>query len=304
LATSRLTLPSQFPAVTARSVGGLALLGRPSGIFDGRGCVEQWPLSDRALLPAASLHRFVCTITLALWTFEDAPVLLAANRDEQFGRPAEQPRQRDWEATVVAPKDSEAGGTWLGYNEHGVLVAVTNRWTDRTLAGERSRGLLVRDALACESAERAVRLVERELDERSYEGFNLLVADETAALLVEYDGTRRVQTLTPGVHVVVNVGADGVYDVPERREDVGATQAANADAVLSALRPEPGEDSGSWLDRAGAVLGNHEYGVCIHGEGFGTRSSSLVRLGTATRYEFADGPPCETTYESVADANL
>jgi uncharacterized protein with NRDE domain len=260
--------------------------------------------SDRALLPPASIQQFVCTITLAWQSFEDAPVLLAANRDEQFGRSSESPRQRDWETTVVAPKDSEAGGTWLGYNDHGVLVAVTNRWTDHGLAGERSRGLLVRDALACESAERAIRLVERELDERSYEGFNFLAADEAAALLVEYDGTRRVRTLTPGVHVIVNVGADGVYDVPERRAEVGATQAANADAVLSALRPEPGEDGASWLDRAGAVLGDHEYGVCIHGDGFGTRSSSLVRLGTETRYEFADGPPCETAYEPVPESQI
>jgi uncharacterized protein with NRDE domain len=246
----------------------------------------------------------MCTITLAWQSFEDAPVLLAANRDELFGRASEPPRRRDWEASVVAPKDGEADGTWLGYNEHGVLVALTNRWTDHDLTGERSRGLLVRDALACESAARATRLVERELDGRAYEGFNLLAVDESAALLVEYDGRRRVRTLRPGVHVVVNVGADGVYDVPDRRQEAGVTQATNADAVLSTLRPEPGGDGRSWLERAGAVLGDHEYGVCIHREGFGTRSSSLVQLGAQPRYEFADGPPCETDYEPVPESQF
>lgn len=243
----------------------------------------------------------MCTIALAWQVFDGSDVLLAANRDELHDRPSEPPRKRDWETAVVAPRDSEAGGTWLGYNEHGVLVAVTNRWTGDDVTGERSRGLLVRDALGCESAEAAIRFVERDLDARTYEGFNLLAADATAALLVEYDDTPRVRPLEPGVHVIVNVGADGSYDVPARRAEVGRQQAENADTLLTALRPEPGEGGPAWLDRAGQALGDHDFGVCIHGDGFGTRSSSLIRLGERRSYDFADGPPCETTYERVPD---
>ena len=66
------------------------------------------------------------------------------------------------------------------------------------------------------------------------------------------------------------------------------------------LRPEPGEGSRGWLDRAAGVLGDHEYGVCVHGDGFGTRSSSLVHVAEAgVTYEFADGPPCRTPFERV-----
>jgi uncharacterized protein with NRDE domain len=243
----------------------------------------------------------VCTIVLAWQAFADAPVLMAANRDEYFDRPSEPPERRDWESPTIAPKDSEASGTWLGYNEHGVLVAVTNRWTPDPIEGERSRGLLVRDALGHESAEAAIRFVERELDGRSYEGFNLLAVDESAALLVEWDGQRRVSNLDPGFHVIVNVGADGAYEIPPDREKEGQEQAANADAVRSALRPEPGEDGDAWLDRARSVISDHEYGVCLHGAAFGTRSSSLVRLGESRRYEYADGPPCETAYERISE---
>jgi uncharacterized protein with NRDE domain len=241
----------------------------------------------------------VCTLTLAWQVFSEAPVALAANRDELLDRPSEPPQRRNWETPVVAPKDIAAEGTWLGYNEHGLLVTITNRWDGRDIEGARSRGLLVRDALACESAEAACRFIERELDARAYEGFHLLAADSRAALLVEFDGTRRVRTLDPGVHVIVNVGADGEYNIPTDRENDGRQQAANAEAVRGTLRPEPGEDAGAWLTRAGTVLGDHEYGVCIHGEGFGTRSSSLVRLGDQVRFEYADGPPCETSYDRV-----
>ncbi|MFC7133951.1 MULTISPECIES: NRDE family protein [Salinibaculum] len=243
----------------------------------------------------------MCTLALAWQVFEDAPVVVAANRDEMLDRASEPPARRDWEATAVAPQDAEADGTWLGYNEHGVLVAITNRWIDADPPAERSRGLLVRDALRHETAEDAIRYVERELDVRSYDGFNLLAVDENAALLVEWDGRRNVRNLDPGAHVVVNVGADGSYTIPTVRPDRGEEQATNADQLRTALQPEPGEQAREWLDRAAAAIADHDYGVCIHGDGFGTRSSSLVLLpseGPAT-YEYADGPPCETPFEPV-----
>jgi uncharacterized protein with NRDE domain len=241
----------------------------------------------------------VCTITLAWQCFEEAPLIVAANRDEFLDRPSDPPEIREWGRRVVAPQDREAEGTWIGYNENGLLVMITNRWTPSALEGERSRGLLVRDALGEATADDAMRLVERDLDERSYEGFNLLVADESSALLAEYDGNRRISTLDPGVHIVVNVGANGQYDIPAKREEAGQQQAENANAVRTELQPEPGERGDGWLDRAAAVIADHEYGVCIHRAQFGTRSSSLVYVGEEVRYRYADGPPCETAFEPV-----
>jgi len=250
----------------------------------------------------------VCTLTLAWQVFEGTPVVAAANRDEYLGRPSSPPSV--WEDVaggdgplVVAPRDEAAGGTWIGYNGAGVLAAITNRWVDADLAGERSRGLLVRDALDHETAEEATRYVERTVEEFEYEGFNLVVADDAAAILLEWDGSLRVRTLTPGVHVVVNVGADGSFVVPAEREEMGSAQAENAADARTRLRPEPGETTSEWLDRARAVLSDHDVGLCVHrdGENYGTRSSSLITIGEAgTRYEFADGPPCEADYHPVA----
>lgn len=242
----------------------------------------------------------MCTLILAWQVFENAPVIAAANRDEVFGRPSEPPATRDWGARVVAPKDTEAGGTWLGYNEHGVVVGVTNRWLDADIEGERSRGLLVRDALGADTAEDAVRTVERELDERTYDGFYLLAADENGALLVDSGTSRTIQNLGPGIHVIVNVGANGRYSIPTSRQDVAEKQAANADTIREVLQPAPGEEPEHWLGRASEVLGDHEYGVCVHGDGFGTRSASLIKLAEDdVSHEYADGPPCETPFERI-----
>jgi uncharacterized protein with NRDE domain len=247
----------------------------------------------------------VCTLTLAWQVFADAPVVVAANRDEAMSRPSEPPARRAGSPGFLAPRDEEAGGTWIGVNDAGVFVGITNRWVAVDGGGERSRGLLVRDALGTESAEDATRLVERALDEHRYDGFNLVLADDTAATLVEWDGSAQVQPLSPGVHVVVNVGVDGAFFEPARRPELGAEQANNAARVRGALQPEPGEEPEGWVDRAATVLADHDYGVCVHRSGpdgeYGTRSSSLVtvrRDGTVD-YQFAPGPPCETAYERV-----
>jgi uncharacterized protein with NRDE domain len=252
----------------------------------------------------------VCTLTLAWQAFADVPLVVAANRDEALDRPSEPPARTDGPPDgpgFLAPRDADAGGTWIGVNDAGVFAGITNRWVDVDGAGERSRGLLVRDALEVRSAEAATRAVESALRAHRYEGFNLVLADADAAILVEWDGRSRVRNLSPGVHVVVNVGVDGEFFEPERRPEAGPRQADNASRVREALWPEPGEHPDAWLDRAAAVLADHDYGVCVHDpEGrYGTRSSSLVTVhddGTVD-YQFAPGPPCETPYE-VVDADV
>jgi uncharacterized protein with NRDE domain len=268
--------------------------------------------------PLARIPPVVCTLTFAWRVFADAPLVVAANRDELLDRPAEPPQVRDGDPRVLSPRDAEAGGTWIGVNEAGVFAGITNRWVDADLPGERSRGRLVQDALAHETAEDAGRAIERAVDAHDYQGFNLVVADETAALLYEFDGSLAVRNLDPGVHVVVNVGADGDYVVPARRQDAGERQARGADAVRTELVVRPGESAGEWRDRAAAVLGDHEFGVCVHWDDvlaasnaedraelegrprFGTRSSTLLTLDAdGVDYRWADGPPCETPHERV-----
>jgi uncharacterized protein with NRDE domain len=248
----------------------------------------------------------VCTLTLAWQVFDDAPVAVAANRDERRDRPSEPPARINDDPTVIAPRDAEAGGTWLGYNESGLFVGITNRWTDADLAGERSRGLLVRDALEQPSAEAALALVEEEVAEAEYAGFNLVLADADAAYLLEWDGRLLTRELEPGVHVIVNVGASDAPAIPVGEAERGQEQAADAAAVRTELLAHPEESSTEWLDRAKAVLGDHEYGVCVHENGYGTVSAAVLALDAdgGVAFEFADGPPCETAFEAVDAADF
>ncbi|MFC5278544.1 NRDE family protein [Halorubrum rubrum] len=246
----------------------------------------------------------MCTLTLAWRVFPEVPVALAANRDESLSRVSEPPSLRGDERRFLAPRDAEAGGTWIGMNDAGVVVAVTNRWLEDGREGDRSRGLLVEDCLREPSAEAAARAVEREVTDREYDGFNLAVAADAAAFLLSYDGGLAVTRLDPGVHVVGNVGGvvngEARFAIPDRRADFGAERAASVRRIASALVPEPGESGDGWLDRASDVLADHAYGACLHGDGYGTRSFTRIRTGSDPAMAFADGPPCETATESIA----
>ncbi|XVH30891.1 NRDE family protein [Haloferacaceae archaeon DSL9] len=240
----------------------------------------------------------MCTLTVAWRAFDGAPVAVAANRDEALDRPSEPPGRYLDDPAVIAPRDAEAGGTWIGYNERGVFVGITNRWVEG-FAAERSRGLLVRDCLTEPTARDARETLEATVDAFEYDGFNLVVADATDAFYAEWDGNLSITALDPGVHVVVNVGADGSFFEPPRRPEIGVEQADNAVAVRDALRPRETESAAEWLDRAATVLGDHDYGVCIHEAHYGTRSSSLILLDETPTYRFAAGPPCRTPYRRV-----
>ncbi|MDY6817598.1 MAG: NRDE family protein [Halobacteriales archaeon] len=246
----------------------------------------------------------MCTIIVAWQVFEEIPFVAAANRTEAYDRPAVGPRVLHDDPRIVGPQDRTAGGTWIGHNEFGLIGAVTNRWTDATLAGTRSRGLLTRDALTYESVAEARPFVDAQVEEYEFAGFNLLLADRDDALLFEWDGDLTVTPLSPGVSIVVNVGSTvgNGFTIPTTRSAEGEAQAANTRRALEAVRPDEGESAHEWLDRTTDVLRDHVYGFCIHSYIFGTRSSSTYLLyedGTVDT-RFADGPPCQTDYAPVS----
>ena len=152
----------------------------------------------------------MCTLIVSFQQHATAPLLIAANRDELRGRPASPPRRWLGEA-FVAPRDDQAGGSWLGLTTRGMFVGVTNRFPSTRFSDRESRGALVVDALRAGSAE-ATREQLEGLSATRYNDFHLLYADRTHAFVTWTDGQAlRQQTLAPGLHVVTerSLGGDG-----------------------------------------------------------------------------------------------
>ncbi|HEY7863080.1 MAG TPA: NRDE family protein [Thermoanaerobaculia bacterium] len=234
----------------------------------------------------------MCTLIALHRCTPAAPLVVAANRDEQQSRPAEKPALRfERRLPVVAPRDLRAGGTWIGVNSSGLLAAVTNRPTRSRDDARRSRGLVVLDALEHASA-RAAAEASGSLARDAYNPFNLFLADGRDAFAVVYEGAPRVSLLAPGVHVICNADPD-------------ARTHPKVDRLLARAEAAAGLPPERLLGALADVCRSHDGGgsplddACIHGDGYGTRSSTLLRLGepgTGT-FWFADGPPCRTPYE-------
>jgi len=232
----------------------------------------------------------MCTLAVLHRCTPDARLWIAANRDEYLERASEAPRVRAGRgAPIVAPLDLRAGGTWWGLSREGVFAAVTNRPTAALDPARRSRGQLVVDVLAAPSARLAAESAVG-IGEDVYNPFNLLLADARDAFVVVYEGRPRLVHLEPGVHVIGNVD-------PDARE-VAKVRRTFAQAEAVAKGPAGSIEAGlAEICRTHADPPDARASTCIHGDVYGTRSSTLLRLGSAGDIlRHADGPPCTTPY--------
>lgn len=229
----------------------------------------------------------MCSLLLAWQLLPDTPIALAANRDERYDRPSTGPRLLSADPRVLAPVDQTAGGTWLGVNDLGLVVAIANRRDGPE--GERSRGQLVRDLLSTDTSDEARTFLTSLLGEHRYAGFHLLLIDPFDAFYATWDGSLDGAELSPGVHLLDNAGLDEAADLPR--------------ALRGRLEPTAGETADAWLDRAVAILADHDLGLCRHEDEFGTVSASTIAVyddgDRFVTFRYADGPPCETPFEDV-----
>lgn len=248
----------------------------------------------------------MCTLAIYFEADEEYPLVVAANRDEFYERPTTAPASLSRAPWVVGGKDLRAGGTWLGVNGHHLIAGLLNRRTaEAPDPKRRSRGLLCIDALRQETPE-AVLSTLREYDARAFNSFNLLVASpDTAFVFSNAAGSVELTSLAPGLHLLTNLALNDVT-CPRIAKSHGMFEAAlpvlsrdGLDAFRSALRTVLSDHS-TPLDPRGQETPNN---LCVHGEHYGTRSSSLLVYSAESgrcRLWYADGPPCRTAYGEIA----
>ena len=119
----------------------------------------------------------MCLILVAWQAHPRYPLVVAANRDEWFARPAA-PAQFWADAPhLLAGRDASAGGTWLGLTRSGHFAALTNFRGGAARPDAPSRGLLVSRLLRDEPTAEAAGRCLRATDLSAYSGFNLLYGD-------------------------------------------------------------------------------------------------------------------------------
>ena len=205
------------------------------------------------------------------------PLVLAANRDEFYERPTAPLAW--WEGDrILAGRDLQAGGTWLGVTRDGRLAAITNHRDPAQAKPDRtSRGLIPVAFLEGGLGARAF-LEQLGTEVKRYNPFNLLLFDGRE--LLGYESRQdRIVPFAPGIHAVSN----GDFDEPWPKVEAVRKGLAESedDASLLALlvNAQPAEDSrlpstGVTLDWERALSS-----AFIRTPSYGTRASTVLRLG-------------------------
>ncbi len=216
----------------------------------------------------------MCLIVLAWRVHPDLPLIVAANRDEFHARPTAPAAFWEDHPALLAGRDLEARGTWMGVSRSRKFAAVTNYRGAKEPRAVESRGALVSRFLG--NGAKPGEYIES-LKANLYSGFNLLATDG-AELWWRSNRDGAPRRLQPGIYGLGNT----LLDAPE----VDGIKKAFA----AELSPAPAVES---------LFGLLETAKIVHPE-YGTRCSTVLLAGTRTRYaerSFApDGSAGETVH--------
>ena len=237
----------------------------------------------------------MCVLALQFRTARDAPILVAANREEYFERSSQVPRIQSGRPRVICGIDRRAGGTWLGVSQHGLFAAVANRPKANLPAEPRSRGLLCREMLNFDTAVKAAEHAAAELATDRYAGANFICADANNAFVIHAGDRLETIELEPGLHMLSNTRLNDHGD--ERQEFVRRLLTLQRLDSAVAFLAVASRTFSRKPDPAG------RRGVVVVGGEYGTVSSTLLSLTKKNHhavYHFAAGPPSEHGYDDFS----
>ena len=253
----------------------------------------------------------MCTLALYFCCFDPYPILVAANRDEHFDRPSAAPALLAGNPKIIAGRDLRAGGTWLGVNEHSLLVGILNRRINGDALPQsvaRSRGALCMELLQLNSAQAARQRIDA--DRHHYNPFTIIFADEHNAYVAYNDEVKIIsQVLPPGLHVFSSAAE---FDLNSAKAQRAHERFASLINPLSEKNKEPRE----WQAALQDILSDHSLGdgsdnpgdaICVHRDLSGTVSSSVIFL-VRDKLHFetfhCSGAPCQNAFNDALTLDL
>lgn len=231
----------------------------------------------------------MCLIAIAWRCIPGYPMVFLGNRDEFHARPAAAAHWWKERSDLLAGKDLQAGGTWLGASREGRFAVVTNFREVNVESGERSRGQLVVGYL--EGMEESAHW--RQLEEQAglYGGFNLLFTDGRTLGYFSNRGMQR-RSLEPGIYALSNHFLDTPWPKVTRiKRDLNQQFRGrwNEDNLLQLLRnQDPALDSDLPDTGVGRELERFLSPAFIIGNDYGTRCSSVVTLSDPGVFGFTE----------------
>jgi len=240
-------------------------------------CLESW---------------LMCLIVFNWQPQSDLPLQVWANRDEFMARPALATALWPEAPNVLAGRDLQGGGTWMGVTTQGRFAALTNVRDPRMGTAARSRGVLAAEYLQGNVS--AAAFAHQVQAERAlYGGFNLLLADADELWCVGSHQPEPVN-VEPGWHGLSNAALNTPWPKLQRlltgAQSLVAEQADSPEQHLALLADtEPAPDDALPDTGVGQIMERMLSPVCIRTPNYGTRNSTWLRVErTAIRWHELD----------------
>jgi uncharacterized protein with NRDE domain len=225
----------------------------------------------------------MCLILFAYRVHPVYKLIVAANRDEFYKRPTAPVHFWEDSPEIIAGRDLEKMGTWMGVTTAGRFAALTNyRDPDEVTEGKRSRGELVAGALKYKGTEKEY-MQNLGRNNNLYPGYNLVVGDVNELYYYSNKGLE-LELVEPGIYGVsnhllntewpkVHKGKEEMSKIiNEKQEDMVEkllNLLQNADPAPDEILPNTGVPL-EWERRLSSMF--------IKSENYGTRSSTVVLM--------------------------
>jgi uncharacterized protein with NRDE domain len=233
-------------------------------------------------------------LVLVVWRMHaQYPCVVAANRDEFHARPAARAEWWPDHPGILAGRDLEAGGTWLGVTRTGRFAALTNyrdpqRRAAASGAATPSRGALVTSVLES-GASVAECLSHLGAVGANYNGFNLIFSDgERLGIYESVPGAGR--ELGPGIYGLSNHLLDTPWpkvQIAKSRLQAALLGLTDTAPLLDLLRDDrPASDA--LLPQTGVSLEWERLlsSAFVRAPDYGTRCSTIIRIAHEGRAYF------------------
>ena len=236
----------------------------------------------------------MCTLLFAYDVDPGHRLVVAANRDEYYGRPTAPLSRWSDRQSVIAGRDLEGGGTWMGLTRSGRWAALTNVRIPGEAPGARSRGELVVDFLEGAGGGSAMSYLQAlSRGEDVYGGFNLVVADPSGVYYWSNRAGAPPSAVAPGIHGISNAGLDTPWPKVERGKAALAAMiergAVTTENLLELLSDRQGYADAALPDTGvGIVVERALAPLLVAMPGYGTRSSTALLVGRDRRASISE----------------
>ncbi len=218
----------------------------------------------------------MCLVFIAVRPDDDHLLVVAANRDEHYARPTAQAGFWQDYPQVLAGRDLQAGGTWLGVTRNGRFAAVTNFREDPPdplpplSRGELTAGFLTSDLTPAEYLDGVAQ------KPNEFRGFNLILSDGAETTYYS-NRENKIRPLASGFYGLSNqlLDCDWPKVIEGRRQFISLSPAAFPRESLFELLSCEGDGS-PFSQRFIAT------------ETYGTSASTVVRMKVDGSIEFEE----------------